>query len=591
MEQRKSDRSVTDVDHTALQLTDLRSDSAHLLSEMAVLRAELREVSATLGGVTATLRGLDDRFEAFTGQYARDQARNAAEAELTQLTLHWHSHFEQRRTTRALARGLVHELTADAVARGIVDQDTVESCVSERLLMEKSYWLAPALMALATRHRREPARWQRAKGHAYTLDKSRAQLFFSLTCSRLGELGDAAKWMNRYLDSLDPYALEDDFQIVLDAVACNELGHEALLHARQAMKRWAGQLDLARPSSERRQVARAMWELRHSDADQRFGELAQLCPQDWDKLRKGWQLASVPGATLRLLRESFSTEEPLAPTKGRRHTDSALESLIDRLDPDEAAVKDRMEYLQLVVQHKGDAQAARAAHEAHTQARQPMDLGSLLVNAVFEPDAVTLGREARLLALRTVWPEILSASLRHTDRSQSLLPQQLDITVQRWHKQVAAEPTSSLSTEPLVTDLVRTVERRTGQQVDSVRVNVWRLTAAAVLTVVSVGVAVPAAPGPTRVLLGLLCLLGLAWAAFEWWRVPHRRQRLHQEGHDAALSGATALRRGLEQRAPFFAEWRDNLEAPSRLAAWGAEMWRGEPAAVDRKRDAAGASS
>ncbi|MFF7231155.1 hypothetical protein [Streptomyces sioyaensis] len=557
-------------------IAELESDVDAVGTELLRVRTEIETLSRDVSLVASDTRELVASFDRFTERYARDQVRAAAEAELTQLTLQWHNRFEERRRTRALARGLVHALTRDALDRGMVDTATVETCAEERMLMEPSFWLAPAVVALASRHRDQPERARRARSQAYSLDPARSNLFFALTCSRLGELSEAARWMDRYLHSLDPYALDEDFPIVLDAIAANELGHEAHSYARQAMTRWAAQLDLAQSVTVSDPVADNVRKLRHRLPEDSFTELERLCTPEWDQLRRGWELASVPTAALNYFQDQFPGGT--SPENGSdKHADSALDSLIERFDPEERALDDRMKYLRLVIEHAGDRDKALLIHKERVTAQEPADLETLLVNAVFVADGVRLGDEARLFVLRILWPGVVRAALACADRARQLLPHSLGIQVQEWNGVVPADPSVAVDPEPLVAELAGDIHERTHRRIEAVHLNRIRLVAAGILVPLWCGLAMTVDAGLARVVYGTLCVLCVGWSVYEWGRVPARRQELRREGSLMALRSEELLRSGLEQRRHFFAAWIANLRDSSELTAWGAGTWGNEP--------------
>ncbi|MFC9031668.1 hypothetical protein [Streptomyces arboris] len=560
------------VDVIGLQIGGVHAQVEGLRDDFTAMTATLSGVADAVSGVDGRLRDLGHRFDQFTERYARDQARSAAEAELTQLKVQWYGGFEQRRRTRALARGLVHTLTQDALERGVVHKETVAACAEERMLHEPSFWLAPAVAALAARYRGESRTAQRAWGQAYSLDAPKANLFFALTCSRMGELDEAARWMDQYLRSLDPYRLDESFQVVLDAVACDELGRDARSYVQQTMRRWNEQLDLAHATTMRSQVQQRMGALSKGAARGGFAKLERMCPGEWRRIRTGWELATVPEATLSFLEDSFSGGEA-EDDRDARHTENALESLIERLDPDEEALRDRMEYLELVIEHDGDLREAHEVHAARDDAREPVDLHTLVVDAVFMPEAVQLGRAARLLSLRAIWPDVLATSQALADRSSLLLPRVLEMETGGWRRTVSADPATPVAAEPLVHELTGVMRRRTETSVAAVRLHPGRLSAGLLVALGGLLVAIPAQPGPLRVLFGILAVAGVAWMLLEWRRVPTRRQELHREGARAARAETAALTGALDERKPFFITWHDNLDAPARLERWGAEIW------------------
>ncbi|MFF3394128.1 hypothetical protein ACFYW1_24730 [Streptomyces sp. NPDC002669] len=542
------------------------------------MASELGDVSHTIDRVEGSVRQLEQRLVEFTDQYTRDQVRARAEAELARLTTDWHARFEQRRQTRALAHGLVHALTKDALEKGMVDKDLVAACAQERMLMDRRFWLGPAVVALAARHLGKEPQMRRARAQAYSIDQARANLFFTLTCTRLGELDEAARWMDRYLKSLDPYALDEGFHVVLDAVACNELGAQAHAYTRQAMRQWLSRLDLAQATTLETQVARHMGDLGNAPSTQQYQELSSLCADHWDALHSGWKWATVPKATLAHLRQAFPGDLDDSPAG---HAESALDALIDRHDADEARLASRIRYLELVVEHSGDEKTALREHTAQRNAARPVNLRTLLVNAVFMPEAVHLGEEARLLALRAVWPHVLSSSEAYVQRSRSLLPRQIDVSLGEWNRPLPVDPTAAVPEQQMVDEVRELIEERTHQKVESVQLNRFRFLAAVVTTVVSTIMAFLLPQGVLRVIAAILTTAAVILAITEWRRVPARKQELSREGRDSARTAAAVLNRALTQRVTFFTAWHKNLDVAPQLATWANQAWRSEAGALE----------
>ncbi|MEV0122642.1 hypothetical protein AB0I16_14025 [Streptomyces sp. NPDC050703] len=554
--------------------------------EVSSLRDEVRTVASTLDGVSHTMtrvedavRQLGDAFDEFTDRYAKDQVRAMAEAELTRLTVDWNARFEQRRRTRALAHGLVSALTRNALEHGTVDKDLVAACAQERMLMAPDFWLGPAMVALAARHLDRAEQMHRARGHAYSLDSARSNLFFALACTRLGEQGEAASWMDRYLQALDPYNLDEDFHVVLDAVACHELGITALSSTQQAMNRWLGRLDLSQSGLLVNQVAHHMGALAKELPIKTYRELSIACGADWDALRRGWEWATVPQSTLAHLRDAFPADRDDRPHAG--HADSALDALIDRHDADEAALATRIGYLELVIEHGGDERGAREEHAARQIAARPVDLRTLLVNAVFTPESVRLGHEARLLALRAVWPQMRRAFQAYADRSESLLPTRIDVTWDQWRCPLPADPDKAVAEETLIRNLRGKIEERTRHRVESVRIDAFRFIAANAVILMSAASVFLVPRGTPRIAVILTGVAAAVWAAFEWRRVPSRKEELSREGRHTVHAVTSAASRTLAQRVAFFTAWRENLDAVSRLEDWAEQAWQGEAGALE----------
>ncbi|MFQ6850497.1 serine/threonine-protein kinase [Streptomyces sp. 35M1] len=238
-------------------------------------------------------------------------------------------------------------MTEDALARQLTDSATIEACLKEQFLLEPTFWLAPAVLAVAAELTGDSRKAARARSHALTLGQDKATLFFALISSRRKMQAEAAYWMDAYLGGLDASHLGEEFRVVLEAVACAELGYDALSYARQAMNRWDRERN-ARIYARHQggNVADLIrwepWVVRRTEAATTgFDALRRLSGDGWQRLEEGWETASAVQATTEFLRESYS-EQPTADT-GNHRSDTALRHLIGQLDPDESEVQEQIE--------------------------------------------------------------------------------------------------------------------------------------------------------------------------------------------------------------------------------------------------------
>ncbi|MFG2369883.1 hypothetical protein ACGFY9_00190 [Streptomyces sp. NPDC048504] len=554
-------------------LHGVQADVVRLSSEVTNVRQEIAELESA---VTDTRQTLDTFIE----QYGRDREVSKAQAELSRLTTEWHANFAQRKQTRALARGLVHTLTAQAIYRNVVNTATVRACSEERLLLEPTYWLAPATMAVAAKFRNEDEQGGRARAHACALDAAKANLFFSLTCSRLGDENEAAAWMDLYLQSLDPDELGQDFFVVLDAIASRELGEKALGYAQQAMARWnRGNSHLvigADTTPDMRggtHLESRLMNLRSRIAENRYTALRETCgDHQWEVLRGGWELATVPDMTLSYLRRVFpdGVDGVDTPVSGGGHVESALERLIDQLELDEADMRVKMRRLERIIEHEGDLEEAVRAHESSLAPDSaPVALITLLDQAVFEPDEVRLGPPARLMALRAIWPGLENVAQRFIALSQHRLPRHITLSVAGWSCRVATDLRLMVEPEPLVDELTTYIEQQTQVQSDAV-VRRWpRVVAALVIGAFSGALVVPFVDGVARWIFALLTIGIFTWPIWEIWSLPLRKKHVRDQGNRLRYEAVTTLVKALRQHEDFFEEWREAMGQLTSLTQWG----------------------
>ncbi|MFG2569942.1 hypothetical protein ACGFR6_31520 [Streptomyces sp. NPDC048567] len=559
-------------------LQDVETDVVRLSGEVSNVRQEIAGLEST---VTDTRQTLDTFIE----QYGRDREVSKAQAELSRLTTEWHASFAQRKQTRALARGLVHTLTAQAIYRNVVNTATVRACSEERLLLEPTYWLAPATMAVAAKFRDEEEQGERARAHACALDAAKANLFFSFTCSRLGDETEAAAWMDLYLQSLDPDELGQDFLVVLDAIAGKELGEKALGYARQAMARWnrgVSPLSAGAPASVgilgSTQLGSRLLNLRGRLTENRYADLRKTCGDQWEALRDAWELSTVPDRTLTHLEHMFPDgfDGADTPVGNGGHVESALERLIDQLEPDEADMRERMRRLERVIEHGGDLEAADRAHESSVSPDgAPIALMELLDQAIFEPDEVRLSQPARRMALRAIWPDLEEAAQRLVTASRNRLPRHITLSVAGWDCSVPTDPQMMVQSGRVVDELDTHIERQTQVRSDAVARRWPRVIGALVIGAFTLALVVPFVDGAARWFFALLTIGLFTGAVWEFGSVPFRRRRVRDHGDQLRHEAVATMDKALRQCKDLLEDWQDAVEQLDLLTRWGDGHKRG----------------
>lgn len=546
-----------------------------LLSDLSSVQSQSRDAIRAVG---ATADATHLAFSSFVERYGRDQLVANAQAELSRLTAEWTARFAERRRIRALARGLTHALTEGAVARGLVDAGTIETCGQEQLIVEPTFWLAPAVVAVAAGYRRDADRAARARSHALTLDQAKATLFFALTCSRQKRQGEAARWMDRYLAGLDPDDLGPEFTVVLDAVAGAELGYEALTYAQQAMIRWdreanARLFGLSQADSAAARLARwRPWMLAPgTDGSRQFPVLRKLCKSQWVEAEQGWTAALAVERTLEYLRGEYSTNPSNA--MGEHRTSAALSHLINQLDPDESRMQEQMDRLRSVIRHRGDMGAASADFPDADDA-VAVDFQALLERAIFEPESVSLGYPARLMVLHSAWPSLRLAVTTLAEQSGELLPEKLTLAADGWACQLPADPVGSEISDRLIGELQGYLERRTEESIKSV-VPVWTRIASCFVAALACSALVVVLDGWTSSLAKLLAVLLFGGAIWGLAHVPVRRHLMREDGTRFKTENTALLKVALGQQAQMLRQWKSGLAAAAQSSSWSpaADEW------------------
>ncbi|MFE0453459.1 hypothetical protein ACFW2D_19630 [Streptomyces sp. NPDC058914] len=543
------------------QVGGLEGKVTGVSGEVAALRTDMTQVKEDVAKHHALLEGIREDLR-------RKEAKDDARAQIDWLTAERERRFGQRDEIRSLARGLVDTLTKESVDRGMVNTSLIRKCVEEHFLHEPRFWLAPALMHVAATYCELPQLSQEARGHAMLLDKSKAHLFFALTSARLENYRLAGSSMDNYLQSLVPARLTQDFLVVLEAVANRELGPQAEKFVVRTMDRWFAEAPAApdgeRRAHERRELWRQrMWNLRARLPEDEYAAFRSVYAGDWKALVEGFEQAAVAQGTLDHLSREFP-ERPAA-RSDLRHMDSALEHLINRLEPDEAELHARIEWQQRIYDMDGDRDAARREHEQRQSVDvEVMTFEQLLDNAVFKPSQVELGLAARRLALMCVWPQIQSVATAFVETSLQRRPRHLPIVIDEWRDTLPADPATPVQEQPLQAALALHVEEVTRRRVEEVRLRRPRLVAGGLGVIVGTVAAVLW----QQVALVLFVVAGLLLCGYEYRWVPAEQRRLRAVGRQRRQEVADLLGKALVQRRMLISRWDRYADGLTDLTGW-----------------------
>jgi hypothetical protein len=559
---------------------------------------ELREVKGEVHGLHRDLDGLTGKVSQFTGDLdelrtavsrvekqvatqntllkdmredlRRKAAKDDARAELERLLREKERRFGRREQTRELARGVVSTLTAESVQRKTLDTALIRRCVEERLLYEPGFWLAPALLHVAATYGDKPELSQEARGHAIALDTARTYLFIALTAARLENYRLVGSAMDNYLQTLDPLRLTQDFLVVLEATANRELGPQAESFARNTMERWFAEAPGVRDAAARARERlehwhEMMWPRRERLPEGEFTALHRVYAGDWDALTTAFEQATVAHGTLAYLMAEFP-EQPDS-RSDVRHMDSALEHLINRLDPDEAELQAKINWQELLLSLDCDEEAAqRELSLRQSVDAEVMTFEQLLDNAVFKPSQVELGTAARKLALMCVWPQIQAVATACVETSLKRRPEQLPIVIDGWQGALPIDPAAPVEEKPLQAALAQHVAEVTRHRVEQVQPRPPRVLGGALGALAALVVAV--LWQQAVLILMLVCLLCAGAIGFEFRRVPAEQRRLQAMGQARQREVAQLLSAALEQRGKLLVRWDWYASRLTALTGW-----------------------
>ncbi|WP_342611284.1 hypothetical protein [Streptomyces albidoflavus] len=366
------------------------------------LGEQVRQVSGQVAGVDTRqqqaqteLQQLRADFLAYVQQAGRASVVQRAETRIGVIKDDLDHEFGHHKTVRRTAVGMLQ-----AFDTGLVTEETVRGVSEELMIQTPRYWLAPALVALASWAADDPTLCSRAVDEAFRRSPAHTSLLFTLVLRRQGRQEAAHRWLRHYLLAQDPAALGREFAVILEALAQGAFGPAGRELLATTLDQWQRTL-LDDTAARDRQVA--LWRaeidsLAAPTARADHPRLAQLSPQ-WPQLDAILGKARAQQALLDRYR-AVTEREPGPSTRLEDAVDDILDQLVGAYDTDELPLRRDLELQHAVVAHDGDMDAARRAYDTRAAAfEQTLDYLTVQSASALAPETVGTSPATRRLAV------------------------------------------------------------------------------------------------------------------------------------------------------------------------------------------------
>ncbi|MFJ2780984.1 hypothetical protein [Kitasatospora sp. NPDC087315] len=377
------------------QLADVDRQVRYVQEQVGGLVGKVDAVGAAQHRAHGELRQLRDDFLAFVRQFELSSNVQRAETRIGVIQDEMDHRFGHHRTVRRTAVGMLQ-----AFDLGVVSEETVRAVSEQLMIQTPRYWLAPALVALASWAADDPGLCDRAVEEAFRRSPGRTSLFFALVLRRQGRLDPAARWLRHHLLAQDPAALGREFTVILESVAQGAFGPASRAVLADTMTVWHERLE-ADPGARTAQVRRwraALDALPTPAGGGEFPRLAAVSPQ-WPQLGAALGAARAQRTVLDTYR-AVMTGEPTSHPRLLDAIDDILDRLVGEYDAEELPLRRDLALQRAVVEHDGDVDAARQAVAVNAAGLEPaMDLLSLQSTAALTPAAIGASPATRRLAV------------------------------------------------------------------------------------------------------------------------------------------------------------------------------------------------
>ncbi|MER5206603.1 hypothetical protein [Streptomyces sp. NPDC002825] len=283
---------------------------------------------------------------------------------------------------------------------GIVSEDSVRLVSDQLMLQTPRYWLAPALVALASWSSDDRDLCERAIEEAFRRSPERTSLFFALVLRRQNRRQAAVRWLRHYLIAQDPARLGREFAVILESIAQGAFGPEGRAMLDSTLREWRETLS-ADPDTRARQVQRWREEiesLRVPSAKGRFPRLSAVSPQ-WPALDGALSGAGAHQVLLDKY-QAIMAGESEAPGRLEDAVDDILDRLVAEYDNEELPLRRDLAFNKKVVERDGDVQTARRETDADSSSyEETLDYLTVQSAAALNPAAIGTSAATQRMAV------------------------------------------------------------------------------------------------------------------------------------------------------------------------------------------------
>ncbi|MEU8732323.1 hypothetical protein ACJ7VE_22690 [Streptomyces sp. PB17] len=411
---------MSEVDYALHQKVQQVSNLVVRLSEqVGSVSGQVQAVEVNQQQTRSELKELRDEFLAFvrTAQLTANVQR--AETRVGVIQDQVDHEFGHHKTVRRTAVGMLQ-----AFDLGLVSEDNVRTVGDQLMIQTPRYWLAPALVALASWSADDRTLCEKAVEEAFRRSPDRTSLFFALVLRRQNRREASVRWLRHYLLAQDPAALGREFAVILESIAQGAFG----LAGRELLNNTlAGWRETLMDSAEGQQKQITRWReeidsLVVPSAAAEFPRLVQVCPQ-WPQL--DWVLARARTQQVVLDKYRAVMDREFQPSDRLEDAvDDILDRLVSEYDNEELPLRRDLAFNHAVIDHGGDLDAARHAADADSASyEETLDYLTVQTTAALNPAAIGTSPATQRLSVAACQEWFLQAHAGFTRDYRAGVPQ------------------------------------------------------------------------------------------------------------------------------------------------------------------------
>jgi hypothetical protein len=440
------------------------------------VESQVRDVELAVNSVAQEQASTRDRLEQLYDEFIafleKDQWTNevsTARQELQLVRQELRTNFGQYDDVRHHATGILQ-----AADLSVVRQDTMHTAVEGFMLSCPRYWLAPALLALSSWICDERPLAEKTLAEALRRDDSKVSLFFALVSRRALRMEACTKWLVRYFQLQNPFAMDREVVIMLDALANGVFGGGALSACSDVIEEWLAQLEeqAGFAAEQQKRWAQVLAAMTSPVEENEYPTLRVHSPT-WPALEASLSAARRNQIIFDFFDRLF-TGEIVVPPRLEIAVDDILDQLVKKFDDEELPLRRRERKNELIIEADslpGRASAKRADADRRYQAesssmQEQTSFAALLTNSAMFPEKYGASRATARYAVSRSRLWILSGYSDLVARARAQVPVEAELACGSW----TGKSRDGENERELADDLERQYAERIRKAVEAVKI-------------------------------------------------------------------------------------------------------------------------
>ena len=394
-------------------------------SNIAVLSNHQQAMAHKQATMESELQQLMAAFAAFVALDQKQKSLHIAETRVGNLRQELQIKFGYYAEIRRMATGILQ-----AADTGIVGNETIQSTTEEVMIKAPGYWLAPALVSLASWIRDDKPTCDKALAECLKRDDYKATLFFMLLTRRLARNEASLNWLERYFLHQDPQNLDREFITVLEGVTTGVFPPASRTVMMKHVKSWLDQLTQGDRfiNEQKTQWIKYFEGSKPALQGEKYPLLKQFA-KNWPMLENSLRESKVQEILHSHFNGIISSSYDFS-SSVRVKLDEILTQLVTNFDDEELPLQKQVRLNQLIIEKDGDKDAAQAVMDAEENIfKEKVDFLQMLTNAAFNPEAAGVTKVTQALAVSISQPWIVEAHDTFTAQCRSRVPRTVELVI------------------------------------------------------------------------------------------------------------------------------------------------------------------